>query len=94
MKREYKRKYSKELHKVFPILSWQRCEKCGQEFRLEKGWKFGVGISRFLIWKYVCGKCIPSKDEAHEYAINWQQVKKPKGPPPPPHNHTGFWKTH
>lgn len=84
MKREYRRKYTKELKSVFPICSWHRCEKCGQEFRFEKGWRFEVlSFSCFSYWKYICRKCVPSEEEAHEYASNWRPAK-PKSPPSPP----------
>jgi len=35
--------------------------------------------------KYVCAKCVPTKERANEYALNseWMPPRPPAPPPPP-----------
>jgi len=43
----------------FDRLFWQRCLKCGDEFKREAGWKAGPYVSQGggSFHEYVCGQC-------------------------------------
>lgn len=76
-------------HKVFPLLDWKLCECCGKEFVRERGYyrltgPYYGGLGRQI---YVCGRCVGSVEEAHEWFEERDRKIKnsvPPSPPPPP----------
>lgn len=55
-----------DIRQVFPLLLWCKCEKCGDEFRREYGWKYTVLSQKPLGW-YICGTCCLDEDEVHTF---------------------------
>jgi len=87
MKRKHKQQY-KDLYRFFPLFTWYKCEKCGQDFRREKGWRalcgpYPGGAGR---WLYLCGSCARTLNKADQYFLNmeWMPVPPRHMPPPPP----------
>ena len=66
MKRE-KVNYYPGLSKVFPLLIWETCKVCDQEFCRERGWKLSSYSSHSTY--YACRKCCPSAIEAYTALI-------------------------
>lgn len=87
MKRNKKVRYKYGVHKALPLFRWQECCMCHKEFRRERMFRaltgpFGGGTGR---WQFVCRRCAPDKDRAHEIFHNNEWIPpKPKIPPPPP----------
>ncbi len=86
MKRKAVKKYEHGIFRTFPLFSWLKCDSCKKEFRRELGWRYlsGPFHGRSGIWKYVCKDCVPSKEDAHLYALKQKLPLKPKAPPPSP----------
>ena len=72
------KEYQKRIRyrKIFPILSWYRCDKCGNEFIREKMYSFekplfyrGVLVlqSIFNVHKYGCKRCFVDISDFREY---------------------------
>ena len=67
MIREIPRRY--KYKSIFPRISWQYCELCGREFKLEPGWKINYSRPDENNCGYycVCGRCKPSEKDIDEY---------------------------
>ena len=88
MRRAYVPRYTKGVYRHYSMFKWYRCCSCGKEFRREKGYRFlgdpvhgGMGV-----WYYLCNSCAPTKQRAHEVALNQPPRPRPRPivPPPPP----------
>lgn len=87
MKRQHIKQYEHGIFKHFSLFRWHLCCACNKEFRREKGWRFlsGPFFNGHGHLKYVCAKCVPTKERANEYALNseWMPPRPPAPPPPP-----------
>lgn len=74
-----------EVFHHYTVFKWVKCNKCGLEFRRERGWvaKVRLPTHRVSGCVYVCGECCGGLSEAEEY---FNQIGKgfPPKPPPPP----------
>ena len=75
----------KELYPYYTLLGWSECISCKYEFRREKGWRklSGPYYGGCGNWKYVCGECAPTKEEASDL-FNRQPYLPDRPPAPPP----------
>ncbi len=73
----------------YPLFFWQRCSCCKQDFRRERGWRYlsGPYHGGSGHWRYLCGTCAPTREEANE--LVYQNVHIPPRPPAPPAMGTG-----
>lgn len=64
--------------RVWPMLSWVLCKKCGKEFRMENGWAKQIGpwVGNRGLTVCVCAACCPTAEEA-------EVVFSAKPPPTP-----------
>jgi len=69
MRRELKEKYPVE--KYNPWFFWKECEKCGSEFRREKGFRYVTFA--FGCYDYICSNCAPSMDSAIKLYLSWKK---------------------
>jgi len=86
MKRKHIKHYT-DLYRCFTLFTWNKCSKCGQDFRREKGWRALTGpfYNGNGVWHYLCYDCAPTREIADEYFLNNKWIPpKPKGPPSPP----------
>lgn len=72
MKRNPEPEPFENLKKIYPILCWTLCSKCGLEFKREWGWSavtepyiFSHGTTRHL-----CKDCAPDLETANQYFLN------------------------
>lgn len=74
--KEYmKTKYYKDIHykKIIPLFFWERCNKCGKEFRREPMYKINYPImmrgwyDREYISVYGCQECFSDIDNFKRY---------------------------
>jgi hypothetical protein len=63
MKRVSK-KHLEGTEKIYHFFKWQRCNKCGMEFRREWGWRHRVRhLRNNFIDIYFCSGCCPKKED-------------------------------
>ena len=65
VRREAKDDYEKYTKRFRPILFWEPCSKCGEEFRFEPGWKCEDSFQSY--GGTICAKCFPTRDGAVEW---------------------------
>ena len=87
MKRQRQKKYEHGIYRTFSMFGWVVCEQCEVEFCRESGWRALTGpfFNGQGHWKYVCGKCVPTRKEAHRFFCNYVMPprKRPIIAPPP-----------
>ena len=88
MERKKKIHYRFGVYKSFPLFIWQECCMCHKEFRRERLWHTLTGpfCGQSGTMRYLCTKCAPTEDRAHEifHYNEWHKMRKPNIPPPPP----------
>jgi hypothetical protein len=78
MKRE-KRYYYPKVKKIYPIIFWRECKKCGKEFKRETGFSIvDIFANDELRINFLCGDCAVDFDGAYEIAINEKYPPKPE----------------
>jgi hypothetical protein len=94
-------KYRYGLKRIWPVFRWCLCEMCHHEFRREGGWEilpgpFGFSLHDGAIHlgkrRYVCGECVPSRDEAKKIGLQYAAEVRNKRPPAPPPTGSGVQK--
>jgi hypothetical protein len=55
------------IKEFYPLLFWQKCDLCNEEFKKENAWK----IYFRMLSKVICGKCAPTFKDADELALTW-----------------------
>lgn len=69
MRRRHRVRYRLGVFRDWPIFFWRTCSKCGCDFRREPLWRALTGpyFNGVGQWRYACTRCVPTRDDAHEF---------------------------
>lgn len=81
-KEKIKNKYRHSVYKVRSWFFWNKCAKCKDEFRRERGWRFLTGpfVGGMGKWRYLCASCCNNEQHAHDLANSFP-FERPLAPP-------------
>jgi hypothetical protein len=88
MRRRHRIRYKLGVCCDWPVFFWRRCSKCGFDCRREWIWRALTGpfCNGMGQWRYVCLRCCPTRDDAHEFFENEEWM-----PSPPPPSGWSWW---
>ena len=62
-------KHDKEIKTPF-MVRWTKCERCGNEFRFERMYRFKtLSFWKAYNYRYGCMKCFNDKEEFYDYMV-------------------------